>query len=1040
MYDKITVMKNTLKKIKNQKKINFDNQKMLDIYRREKTSSDKKIDDLYTKIKLFQGKIQKNISNINQISSTANYGIIHLIIKILTLGLTDSKKTNILKKSKLDSEINRLKIDIQKLKLDIQNETNSINVNNSNIDKITKLIFNINISIVELEEEFTKKLNIFKNTLLTFQKELLDISKYRYIDIYTADRCLIKLNILIGINKEFFIYKKIQFSISELIEFKHDIRKWTKNKNKLFIETETKNKKHFFENVESNPLTEKQTEAVLTNEVSNLVLAGAGSGKTSVIVAKVLYLIEKQLLSPQEILILTFNKKAQEELKERFHDKNMVGIDIKTFHSFGLGVIGSVTSEKPDICVMSESANNMNVFIERTIKELLDNNDFLKIFLEFNAYFKIPYKDESEFESAGELYEYQNNYDMKTLKQQLHDKSYKKTEQNNITFQRETVKSYQELVIANFFTLNCIEYRYEDPYKFKTANANYRQYKPDFYLPEYDIYIEHFGIDRNNKTAPYVDNKEYLEGILWKVELHKEHSTNLVQTFSYEFDENHLLDSLKKKLLTYNVVFREMDREDIIELLNMTIEDKTFTKLFTTFLNHFKSNILNINSLKVLAKDDKRTSLFIEIFEYIFDEYNKYQQKNNCIDFDDMIVRALHYVEKNSYQNKYKHIFIDEFQDISTTRANLIKALVSQNKSFLTVVGDDWQSINRFAGSNIEIIQKFDEIYGNSETVALDYSFRFDNQISEVASKFIQKNPYQLQKEIKTIKTQKHNKFSTCVLWSSSEKEQLEQTKNDLISILNLIVKKEATNNKTVKILDRYNFHLKGLDSIVHMFSTLDISFTSVHSSKGLEADYIIVLNVNSGKFGFPSMIIDDPILSIVVPESDDFENAEERRLFYVALTRTKGTLFLIGDIYHKSIFLEEIIKENENEIFLLNDPKVKLVHCPECKLGLLKKRTSSNSKDKYFYGCSNFPRCQYTEKVNYCPSCNAEMYKNINKRMAICKNDDCNFEACLCEKCNNFMLERTGQFGRFLGCSSYPKCKFTIKITENNELKQNIF
>ena len=590
------------------------------------------------------------------------------------------------------------------------------------------------------------------------------------------------------------------------------------------------------------------------------------------------------------------------------------------------------------------------------------------------------------------------------------------------------------MIIANYLTLNGINYIYENPYKFNTSTSNYRQYKPDFYLPDYDVYIEHFGIDRNGNTALYIDSVKYNQERKWKIDLHRTNGTNLIETFSYEYNENNLLSSLKKKLEFYNVEFKELDKKQLIELLEAAVEDNSFTKLFSTFLNHFKSNRYDINKLLIEQKEDKRNKLFLDIFYAIYSKYVEYQKEHSCIDFDDMIIKAIEYVEDNQYQHRFKHIFIDEFQDISTTRCNLIKELLNQNECSLTVVGDDWQSINRFAGSNISIIQNFGEIFGYSKTVALDYSFRFDDQVSFVASNFVQKNPLQLHKEIKTIKKQLHNKFSICVYWTSSDSTKIENTLNDLNTIMNLIVKKEGNTLKSVKILDRYNFNLKGLESISYRFPTLKIDFTSVHSSKGLEADYVIVLNLSSGKFGFPSKIEDDPVLNIVIPESDDYLDAEERRLFYVALTRTRGTIFLLGDIYHKSPFLEEIHTDNEDKVYFLNDPKIKLINCPECKIGLLKKRTSiNNSKDKHFYGCSNFPRCEYTERVHYCPECKSEMYKDIDNKISKCKNNECDFESELCDNCNDYMIEREGQYGRFLGCLSYPKCTHSKKIKTNS-------
>ncbi len=562
-------------------------------------------------------------------------------------------------------------------------------------------------------------------------------------------------------------------------------------------------------------------------------------------------------------------------------------------------------------------------------------------------------------------------------------------------------------------------------------------------MPDYGIYIEHFGIDRDNRTAPFVNNKEYLEGIEWKRELHKTNETILVETFSYEFTENNLLKRLKEKLLKNNVEFRELEQAEIAELLKEPIENNKFTKLFTTFLNHYKSNRMTLEDIKEKSKEIERSSLFIKLFEFIFKEYQEFQERNNCIDFDDMIIEALNNINEGKYNHGFKHIFIDEFQDISTTRALLIKALLPLNNTSITAVGDDWQSINRFAGSNIKIIQDFEKTFGISETISLDYTFRFDNNISELASDFIQKNPNQLKKEIKTIKKQELNKFSICLYWTTGN------IIADIENVLDLIVKKEKEKKKSIMILARYNFllHIKDENNkqkiylkkyFSQRYTTLNISTSSVHSSKGNEADYVIILNIDNGKFGFPSKVEDDPILSIVVPEGDDFEDAEERRLFYVALTRTKGTLFLLGNMYSKSVFIDEVIENYKDEIYFLNDPKMKLLNCPECKTGLLKKRTGSNDKSKHFYGCSNFPRCKFTENVHYCPQCNNETIKDYDKKVAKCTDADCDFESTLCVKCNGYMIKRKGKYGEFLGCANYPKCNYSVKIKDENKIYSN--
>ena len=968
------------------------------------------LNDKNTKKQIILGKIEANKNKITEIEVLINNStksLFEIIIEIISFKLIN-----------FTARYNEIIQQYNTKKIKFLNEQKELN------NKLQNIINDID----QLKKEFEEKILLFKDELVKFQNNLNNLSNQQYINNYTQVELVQKLNNIVKNKENFLFHNRVKKSILNLLDFYNKPTAWIKKANRLFIQNEKVNEKSFFNTIESKPLTKKQQEAVLINENNNLILAGAGSGKTSVIVAKVSYLLKKNILHPNEVLILAFNKNAQEELEERFKQKN-IHIQIKTFHSFGLSVIAKALSQKPDLCPMTESPVNMTKFIKNTIRELMASmGTFFESFLDFIAYFSIPYKGEEEFNSRGEYYEYQKNYDMKTLKHKIEIQN-ELNEETLTTLKQETVKSYQELVISNFLTLNGIKYLYEEPYKYKTYTVEKRQYKPDFYLPDYDIYIEHYGIDRNGKTAPYVNNKEYLESIDWKRNLHSERETICIETFSYEYIEKTLLCNLKDKLLQNDVVFRQLTKAELNELLKDPIEDNKFTKLFTTFLNHYKSNLHSLDDLKIKAKKSERTILFLKLFEFIFNEYKKFQERNHCIDFDDMIVNALENIENGKYKHEFKHIFIDEFQDISTTRAKLIQKLLPINNTSITAVGDDWQSINRFAGSNIQIIQKFNKIFGITKIVALDYTFRFDNVVSEVASSFIQKNPHQIQKKIKTIKEQNPNKFSLLLYWTTGD------DKNDLENILNLIYRKEQHENKTIMVLARYNFLFKEVKGLEKKYQNFNIIFSTVHSSKGNEADYVIVLNMNNGKFGFPSKIEDDPILNIVVPEGDDFEDAEERRLFYVAITRTKGTIFLLSNMYEQSIFIKELINDNKDEIFFLNDPKIHLTHCPECKTGFLKKHTKNNNKDKHFYGCSNFPRCKHTENIHYCPKCNSEVFKDKENKTAMCSNENCNFEAELCIKCNGYMIERNGKYGDFLGCENYPNCSYSKKINKNNNL-----
>ncbi len=796
-------------------------------------------------------------------------------------------------------------------------------------------------------------------------------------------------------------YDKVK---SIILNFYQNPEKWIDEKNKNFIEREKENEKDFFNTIESNPLTDKQKEAVIINENNNLVLAGAGSGKTSVIIAKVAYLLKKNILKSDEILILAFNKKAKDELKERLQKRDL-DIRVETFHSFGLDIVSDSSRWKPDICKIANSQNELTKFIVSALSSMITKGGyFASMFTDYIAYFSIPYKSKSSFKSLGEYYAYLKSRHMTTLK-------------------NEEVKSYQELVIANFLALNDIEYKYEEPYKHDTSTKDRRQYKPDFYLPHYDIYIEHYGIDRNGNTAPYIDKKKYRESMEWKRELHKKYKTICVETFSYEWTENCLLDNLKDKLSKYGVEFKKLDPKGLNELLQKPIENR-FAKLFNTFLNHYKSNRCEIGKLKVKAQDDKRKSLFLKIFEYLFKEYESYQRKNSCIDFNDMIIKAIKVLESGEFRHNYKHIFIDEFQDISTTRADFIQKLLILNNASLTAVGDDWQAINAFAGGNIKIIQKFSDRFGYTKTTALDYTFRFNNVISDIASKFIQKNPHQIKKEIKTVKKEIQERSSLYIYWGEGDSVK------DLEYILDLIDGKIGQTEKSIMILARYNHLLEEVNAITNKYKKFKIEYDTIHSSKGKEADYVIVLNVNSGKYGFPSKIENDPILDLVIPERESYEDEEERRLFYVALTRAKEKVFLISNIYEQSSFIRELIDDNADKITLLDTLKQNLQHCPECKTGYLKRR-----EDNKFYGCSNYPICTYTEKIFICPKCNNELFKDLKKSMSKCRNEECDYEYKLCPNCNGMLVKRNGQYGEFIGCENYPECTYTENISHQSKI-----
>lgn len=711
--------------------------------------------------------------------------------------------------------------------------------------------------------------------------------------------------------------------------------------------------KILFDTIENYPFTQKQREAIVVDEDNNLIIAGAGTGKTSTLLGKVIYLLKHKKIEPSKILVLAFTRKASNEIKGRVLSRANVEMDIKTFHKFGLDIIATVESVKPSLAFDDESGNDLNNFIFSIHKNLLRQSKYQTLLSTYFLSYLRPYKSPEKYKNEGEYF--------KELKSRQ-------------TLKGETLRSFEEIEIANFLYVNNIEYVYEKDYELNTASRDYTQYRPDFYLPKYKIYIEHFGLtDRSGNVPHWFSSKrgrsakvEYNESIKWKRETHRRNKTILVETFSYEKKEGKLLELLKERLHQNGVIFNATP-EQIIKHFEDKKEFPAFINLVITFLNLMKSNGFGIRELYPLARERKlvREEKFLEVFEPIYKKYQIYLRDNNKIDFSDMLIKATEYLKTSSYVSSYEYILIDEFQDMSVGRYKLISNLINQNpEQRIFCVGDDWQSIYRFTGSDISIMIEFEKYFGFTRRVDLDLSFRLNKNVSHFTQKFILKNPKQLKKNLSSNKESILKPFE--VVYDNTN-NSLNPNQSALEICLGKIKSNALTSGKKVYVLGRYNFDIPiDFSNLKSKHKFLDISFFTAHSSKGLESDYVILLNVNSGKYGFPSEIVDDPILSLVLKIQDEIENAEERRLFYVALTRTKNTVFIICNQNNPSKFVNELLSEYGD-----------VNKCPMCKEGVLIKRINRNNKSE-FWGCENYPLCNYTK------NCTTSVTKGSRNRFNI--------------------------------------------------------
>lgn len=780
--------------------------------------------------------------------------------------------------------------------------------------------------------------------------------------------------------------------------------------------------------IDGKSLDAQQRDAVVTDEYSNLVIAGAGSGKTLTVVGKIRYLVDRWNVRPENILVTSFTRKSVNELSERIEKAGIEGVSCKTFHKIGLDRLGKVGI-----------ANNNE--LKRCVKDYLREGihthpDQMAAYIKFYSCYKYLPKDYSAYKSDGQRMEELKAIDLTTLKGQLAIVGGKLD-----TFQGEQVNSLEELMIANFLFLHGVSYEYERVYPGEYDDFG-RAYQPDFYLPDYEIYLEHFGVNEQGR-CPWIETsieeQKYIDGMQWKRDVHERNSTRLIESYSYWNKDHNLLNNLRTLLETNDIVLAEDDQVLSDAYRCLSRDDKhlrSVTSLVTTFLSLAKANNLSIAEIgdrgREAYKDDgymwHRFELFMTFAEPIMEAYQQSLADKGQVDFDDMINMAAAKIGAEGIPERYTHIIVDEYQDISKSRFSLIKSIRDACGARLMCVGDDWQSIYRFAGSDVSLFTEFGDYVGFHETMKIERTYRNSQELVDIASSFVERNPSQIHKE---MRSGKHEDMPVVINMKPDMAQGLE-------SALDSILSREGYSGR-VLVLGRHNFDIetaypnfrerdsyeRGSMSLKRDRKTGDVHiryrgygnivFMSVHRAKGLEADDVVVLNLTNGMYGFPNRVEDDPIFQVLLGKADKYEFAEERRLFYVAVTRTKNDTYLVTGSLEQGVgpssFVEELKASGNDHIAILQGKDEDLWHpalCPRCGTGTLVVRTNSQT-GKNFLGCTNYPFCnrsysqtEIIEDKLKCPSCGGWMVRR----------------------------RRSEDGNPFFGCSNYPDCKATIDAT----------
>lgn len=720
------------------------------------------------------------------------------------------------------------------------------------------------------------------------------------------------------------LIRRFERRLAEIDQILTDREKY----NDRFVELELEKRQSFFDTVgqEETSLDRNQREAIIRNDSHNRVIAGAGTGKTLVLTARVAYLVKYQDVDPGDILVVTFLTEAAEELQRRLRDEfEVTGIKASTLHSFGYNVIADATGRNPDVFDKDDLEHWIDDVMQRRVNSVPET--FYEHFSNFLLESELPTVEEADFETKEAFVEH------------LRSRKYE-------TLQGESVKSLAEKLIADFLYTHQVEYKYEyrvDLEESRSAEegaanlsldteANTGEdmvdgaYAPDFYLPEENIWIEHFGIDEDGTVADWFtqSSEEYIDKIHWAREVFDDREDALIETYQFEFDTGRLRRALTHRLTHQDVSLNRRSHEELVndtyEIHERNIPIQQQFVRFIELARTFEITPPEIPSR--LSAEQPAQYYFGMCGGLLLDAYEARLDETGNIDFTDMIYRAasLLSAEEADVSQEYTHVLVDEFQDIGQDQLELITQLSGPDGGQLFAVGDDWQSIYSFQGAVVELFINFEERFEYTATTILDTNYRSPSQIVEASVELIQQNESQLDKKT-TADSDAPAAVVKHLLGGYREYDYVTYTAA-LVGHLVADYIDSGCDPSEIMVLCRYDDSVSHLDAVRKHLHERSIPYTnandndqqegvtvcSVHKAKGREADHVIVTHASEDGMGFPATDRNSELLE-PVRDVDMNTLAEERRLFYVAITRSARTLDIItkANQEDQSRFIDEV-------------------------------------------------------------------------------------------------------------------------------------
>jgi DNA helicase-4 len=837
----------------------------------------------------------------------------------------------------------------------------------------------------------------------------------------------IQLLKVIGSNKKLVTliaeHRELAKRVQNLMSYVDDWGNKRTQHNDAFIKHYRTFEKFYFDSVESSPLTDEQVTSSLVFEDCTLVVAAAGSGKSSCIVGKIGFALKTGLFSEHEILALAYNKAAAKELQSRLQEKlpdalgRPVRIASQTFHSFGLSVLLKHYGDGYKPKVLKEDEKEENRFIKTVISDLCNSSpEFQAAVAEWML--TAPYDDPQPFGLNGDLEDCARRYEeccreriyiKRSIGRKFYEPSIPTYDPNLY------VRSLQERNIANWLLLHKVDFKYEEadweaakrlnlppkpsgkrpPY---TPDFTYeiKSRMPDGSIKKHRIVHEHFALDASNRAPEFMGGEKYAAQAKQKREMYMQWESefssrsqdrvSFFETTSADFYNGSLFGKLRAALVKLGITIHAPDSNIQQQALQSFRDSKEFESLLISFVLSFKESGLSEAEVKDRASDSVnpyRAHLFLAVALKVFEAYQAALRTAGKIDFADMLRDAQRLLATKAVNIPYRFVLVDEFQDIARLKADLVKSVLEQSpdESVVFCVGDDWQTINRFAGSDISIFTGIGGYFNRHVgRVDLSKTFRCAQGIADVSRALVMRNRGQLNKRVvssnrKTNEAvrlvlhpdQPHERQSALILELDRIELEAMELEDELAANLKLPAP-DRLRIPSVKILRRTQTETtvpQGIDdeflkTLAKKYQgRLSIEAMTMHSSKGLQADFVILPGIDSGRRGFPDVRPSEVLLDLVLPPLDDAME-EERRLFYVALTRARHQAVILAAGERPSEFVLELLQQSNESgaLSVTNACEVARVPCPVCAKGsLIYPHPTFTTRS-----CSRRPMCTYRE------------------------------------------------------------------------------